>query len=99
MPQAVWPKVIPPLTPQQQEISNDFMKYWHEVLPKRYGVVERFNHNYPVRVAAPDFQRTLEIGAGLGEHLLYEQLTPEQEGNYYAVEVMKRLGLGRPPKG
>jgi SAM-dependent methyltransferase len=87
----VWPKVIPPLTPQQQEISNDFMKYWHEVLPQRYGVVDRFNHIYPVRVAAPNFKRTLEIGAGLGEHLLYEKLTPEQEQGYYALELRENM--------
>src|SRR5579884_3615998 len=87
----VWPKVIPPLTPQQQEISNDFMKYWHEVLPRRYGVVDRFNHTYPVRAAAADFRRTLEIGAGLGEHLLYEKLTPEQERGYYALELRENM--------
>ena len=25
-----WPKVIPPLTPEQQAISDDFMRHWHE---------------------------------------------------------------------
>ena len=29
-----WPKTFPPLTPEQKRISDDFMKYWHEVLPK-----------------------------------------------------------------
>jgi SAM-dependent methyltransferase len=88
---SVWPKVVPPLTPEQQVISNDFMRYWHEVLPRRYGVVDRFNHTYPVRVAPPGFRRTLEIGAGLGEHLAYESLTPEQERGYFALELRENM--------
>ena len=62
------------------------MKYWHEVLPRRFGLVERFNHSYAVRHAPSRFRRTLEIGAGLGEHLHHERLTGEQEENYYALE-------------
>src|SRR5947209_14806661 len=87
----VWPKVIPPLSPEQQAINNDFVRYWHEVLPSRYGVIDRFNHRYPVRVARPGFRRTLEIGAGLGEHLAYENLTPEQEAGYYALELRENM--------
>ena len=37
-----------PLTPEQREISNDFMKYWHKLLPRHFSIVERFNHGYPV---------------------------------------------------
>lgn len=88
---AVWPKVIPPLTEEQKRISDDFMHYWHDVLPKRYGVVERFNHGYPVWTAPLAFRRTLEIGAGLGEHLQHERLTPEQEGAYTAVELRENM--------
>ena len=44
-----WPKTLPPLTPEQVRISDDFMKLWHEVLPRRFGLVETFNHNFPVR--------------------------------------------------
>lgn len=59
------------------------MKYWHEVLPRKFGAIERFNHNYPLRFRpAPPF-RTLEIGAGLGEHITYENLN-EQE--YHCIE-------------
>ena len=72
-----WPKVIAPLNPEQKIISDDFMKYWHEVLPKHFSLVDRFNHGYPVDHAPKEFLRTLEIGAGLGEHLDYEQLTEE----------------------
>jgi SAM-dependent methyltransferase len=82
-----WPKTFPPLGPDQQRIRDDFMKYWHEVLPRRFGLVERFNHSYSLRHVPPSFRRTLEIGAGLGEHLYYERLTGEQEENYYALEL------------
>ena len=79
------------MTPEQERISNEFMKVWHETLPRRFGFVEKFNHNFPVRYSRPDFLTTLEIGAGLGEHLLYEKLTPEQEKNYYALELRENM--------
>jgi ubiquinone/menaquinone biosynthesis C-methylase UbiE len=63
------------------------MKYWHEVLPRKFGIIDRFNHGYPVWTAPADFECTLEIGAGIGEHLRYEKLTPEQEVNYHALEL------------
>lgn len=82
-----WPKRLPPLTGEQARISDDFMHYWHEVLPRRYGVVDRFNHGYVVKRAPTLFLRTLEIGAGLDEHLAYERLNAAQAANYYAVEL------------
>jgi SAM-dependent methyltransferase len=88
---AKWPKVLPPLTPEQQRISDEFMKRWHEQLPSRYGIVERFNHSFPVRHSRPGFRATIEIGAGLGEHLHYERLTPDQEKNYCAVELRENM--------
>ncbi|HUR47660.1 MAG TPA: methyltransferase domain-containing protein [Candidatus Saccharimonadales bacterium] len=88
---ATWPKSIPPLSEEQKRISDDFMRYWHEVLPKKYGVVEEFNHRYPVLKAPSHFKSTLEIGAGLGEHLQYEQLTSEQEKNYVALELRPNM--------
>src|SRR5437867_11700624 len=87
----VWPKVVPPLTPEQQAISDDFMRYWHEVLPRRYSLVEKFNHGYPLKHAPQGFVRTLEIGAGLGEHLEYERLTAQQERNYVALELREHM--------
>lgn len=88
---SVWPKQIPPLSPAQRAVSDDFMKYWHEVLPRRYGVVDRFNHRYPVRHAPASFHRTLEIGAGLGEHLDYERLTEGQKRGYVALELRENM--------
>lgn len=86
-----WPKILPELTPEQKRISDDFVHYWHEVLPKRFSIVEDFNHNYVVRNAPPDFHRTLEIGAGVGEHLFYERLTSRQESDYCALELRENM--------
>jgi SAM-dependent methyltransferase len=86
-----WPKVLPKLSPEQERISDDFLRYWHEVLPKRYALAEGFNHNYPVRHAPKQFSRTLEIGAGLGEHLSYERLTPDQNAQYVALELRQNM--------
>jgi SAM-dependent methyltransferase len=86
-----WPKVLPALTPEQKRINDDFVKHWHEVLPRRFGIVDDFNHNFPVRNSAPGFTTTLEIGAGLGEHLKYEQLTPLQEENYHCNEFRENM--------
>jgi SAM-dependent methyltransferase len=86
-----WPKTFPPLTAEQTRISNDFIQHWHEVLPQRFGIVDRFNHRYPVEHASADFIHTLEIGAGLAEHVLYEKLSPSQESNYVAVELRQNM--------
>jgi SAM-dependent methyltransferase len=88
---AKWPKQLPPLTPGQRQINDDFVKQWHEVLPRRFGVVEAFNHQFPVKRSRPGFRASLEIGAGLGEHITYERLTPEQEAQYYAVELRENM--------
>ena len=88
-----WPKLLPALTADQQRISDDFMQRWHEELAGRgrYGLIEKFNHEFPVRHSDPGFKTTLEIGAGLGEHLRYEVLTPEQEANYYANDFRENM--------
>jgi len=89
---AKWPKILPPLTPDQRRISDDFMKHWHDRLPGAwYGIIESFNHKYPVKHSKPGFVSTLEIGAGLGEHIRYETLTPEQEKNYHALELRENM--------
>jgi ubiquinone/menaquinone biosynthesis C-methylase UbiE len=86
-----WPKRFPPLTAEQEQIRDDFLKHWHEVLPRRFGIIDRFNHSYCVRTCPAQFRRTLEIGAGIGEHLEYERLTPEQEKEYYALELRENM--------
>ena len=88
-----WPKALPRLTPEQQVRSDAFMRLWHEELAgrSRYGAVEDFNHTFPVKYSPPGFKTTIEIGAGLGEHLEYEKLTPEQEQNYYCNEYRENM--------
>lgn len=82
-----WPKSLPAFTEAELRVRDAFMARWLEYLPRRGGFVERFNHGYPLRSRA-GAQRTLEIGAGLGEHLRYESL----EGHdYYAVELREEL--------
>src|SRR6185312_582841 len=88
---AKWPKTFPPLSAEQERIRDDFVHAWHEELPKKYGIVERFNHGYVVDHAPRSFARTLEIGAGIGEHLDYERLTPEQLASYVALELRPQM--------
>jgi SAM-dependent methyltransferase len=93
-PMPKWPKEIPPLSPEQQAIADDFMHYWHEVLPQRFSIADRFGHQYVARTRPPDFHRTLEIGAGLGEHLSYERLSAEALSNYYAMDLRANMAEG-----
>ena len=86
-----WPKILPPLTDEQKLISDDFMKLWHEVLPAKFGIVDRFNHQYVASASGSAFRRTLEVGAGLGEHLRYETLTPQQEAEYVAMDIRQNM--------
>ena len=87
-----WPKVLPPLTEEQRRISDEFMKYWHYRLPNAwFSVVEGFNHTFPVDYSGSDFLSTLEIGAGLGEHIKYEKLSEEQAKNYHALDLRENM--------
>jgi SAM-dependent methyltransferase len=93
MPTTKWPKILPPLTAEQQQRSDEFMQLWHRELAgrTRYNLIENFNHTFPVRHSAPGFVTTLEIGAGLGAHLGYEPLTPEQERQYHCIELRENM--------
>ncbi len=88
-----WPKVIPPLSAEQEIISDDFMRHWHEILAahSRYRSLEKFNHGYIAKQAPEAFLTTLEIGAGLGEHLEYEKLSTQQKKNYVALELRDNM--------
>lgn len=86
-----WPKQLPPLSPEDKRICDDFMEHWHDIFPSRYSIADRFSHEYVARHCPAQFFRTLEIGAGLGEHLKYETLTDEQERQYVAVETRENM--------
>jgi ubiquinone/menaquinone biosynthesis C-methylase UbiE len=86
-----WPKMLPPLDAEHQRINDDFMRYWHEVFAAKLGFADRWNHQYVVRHAPRAFTRTLEIGAGLGEHLAWEKLSPRQESEYVAIELRPNM--------
>lgn len=88
-----WPKSFPPLTKEQESISNDFMKHWHETLSSgwKFRLIEKFNHNYAVKHSPKGFLTTLEIGAGLGEHINYECLSADQKRNYVALELRENM--------
>lgn len=80
-----WPKQVPPLSPAQSAISDDFISYWHTVLPQRYGAIENFNHSYPTRFLPQSPRwRTLELGAGSGGHLPFE---PLERQDYHCIEL------------
>lgn len=76
------------LTEEQARIREDFYEHWLEVLPKRFGLIEKFNHSYALRSSSPQVRRTLEIGAGCGAHLCFEDLTKQE---YVALELRSEL--------
>ena len=87
----LFPKKIPKLTSEQKLIKDDFMEHWLKVLRKKYGIVDKFNHNTVVKSMPKNFLKTLEIGAGIGEHLNYEKLNDNQKKNYYAMDIRENL--------
>jgi SAM-dependent methyltransferase len=81
-----WPKKLAPLSDEQQRIQDDWLRHYHEHLTEEHRHIVRFNHEYVARSARPG--RTLEIGAGLGEHLHYEDLATQE---YHAVELRETM--------
>jgi len=89
MTRSTWPKVRPDLTPEQVAAMEDwYAEFLTNVLPGKYGWVDRFNHTYAMRSAVPG-SRTLEIGPGNGSHLAFEDLASQQE--YVALELRESL--------
>lgn len=83
-----WPKQVPVLTPQQAAIREDYVNYFYaEVYTPRFGPIQRFNHAYARRSFTPGV-RTLDVGAGLGEHLDFED---GRAGDYVALELRSEM--------
>ena len=78
-----WPKRPPQLTPAQENAREQFMLAWHELLPTRYALLERFNHSALGHKPTASHIRTLEIGAGIGAHVQFEDLTTQE---YHCLE-------------
>jgi SAM-dependent methyltransferase len=87
-PRNKWPKLPPPLTREQAELVDDWMHHWHQVLPKNFGLIERFNHGYPLQHRPPGRIRTLEWGAGIGAHAEREDLNSQE---YHCVELRENM--------
>ena len=83
-----WPKTPPVLNAAQREARERYMKLWHEQLPTKYGRVEAFNHGALSHLPLPPGIRTLEIGAGIGGHLPYEDLARQ---DYYCLEYREEF--------
>jgi len=83
-----WPKQLPELTAEQIAIRDDYMDYFYsEVYTARFGLIQKFNHTYAARTAATKL-RTLDVGAGLGEHLEFED---GHAGEYVALELRPEM--------
>lgn len=83
-----WPKKLAPLTAEQLRIRDEFMAVWHQVLPAKFGLIEWFNHTYPLRSRGGVGAKTLEVGAGVGGHLHYEDLSAQ---DYTALELRPEM--------
>lgn len=85
-----WPKKLATLTPEQERIRDDWMKHWleqHMTKSPLFRLVEEFNHRYPRKTAFAG-ARTLEIGAGVGAHCTYEDLSSQE---YHSNELRPEL--------
>lgn len=89
-----WPKTLPELTDEERQISDDWMKYWHEIMPNKYGILTKFNQNFPLKSTITTnlnksvMIKTLEIGAGIGEHIEYENLDYQE---YFVFELRDNM--------
>ena len=88
-----FPKKITKLSKKQKKISDTFMKIWHEELrnKKKYNFIEKFNHNFSAESKYTEKVKkikTLELGAGIGTHLKYENLKNQE---YYCIELRSNM--------
>ena len=84
---ATWPKALPEFTEEEQRVRDAFMARWFEYLPRAVDLSSASTTATRCGGTAGS-RRTLEIGAGLGAHLGYEDLERQE---YYAVELRQEL--------
>ncbi len=75
----------------RKKISDEWMQYFFEINRSKFSKIINFNHNYIVKESKDNFLSTLEVGAGLGEHLTYEKLSEEQLRSYVCVELRDNM--------
>jgi SAM-dependent methyltransferase len=81
-----WPKHRPVLTPEQDGVFEDWNREFSGFIKaSKFNRISSFDHRFPLDSYAPHI-RTLEIGAGAGTHLVWEQ-----EGCYVALERSEQL--------
>ena len=87
--QTSWPKSRPDLTEEQKRIFSDWYQHWlsEAGMQGRYSFVDRFGHEYAARTFEKGC-KTLDIGAGNGAHLKYENLDAQE---YTALEYSREL--------
>lgn len=79
-----WPKKPPELSQEQQRARAQFMRLWEEQLPSKYSLLEKFHQGYPAKLKVPAGAKTLEVGAGIGGHLQFEDLRNQ---DYHVLEM------------
>ena len=79
-----WPKSPEPLTAAQESARERWMLLWHDEVLGKFTALEDFNHGYVAALGVPPGTRTLEIGAGIGGHIPFENLDVQE---YHALEL------------
>lgn len=86
-----WPKVPKVLSPEQEAIKKDWMVHWHEIVPTKFSYTEKFNHiGGLLHIPLPPNCRTLEVGAGLGSQVEFENLSRQ---TYFALDLRQDMLL------
>jgi SAM-dependent methyltransferase len=78
---------MPELTPEQEAIRDEWMQHFYEIFSDRFSAIAWFSHIYPMRTGRPGL-RTLDIGAGMGEHLDFEDA---KDQHYVALELRPEM--------
>ncbi len=84
-----WPKKRSILTNEQQEIFNDWYKFWlsESGMPGKFSIIDRWGHKFVAKKFIPH-SKVLEIGAGTGSHLKFENTNLL---DYFAMDLTKDL--------
>jgi len=84
-----WPKTPEPLREREQAALEEWYQRWTPTFHDNHGWIARFNNRFvadlPLPPAASGARvRTLEIGAGTGEHVPFVDQTKQE---YYSLEL------------